>query len=247
MIAHTWLEIGMPITVLIADPAATESDINAVANWFAGVNARYSPFLASSEVCRLNAGSLNRDAVSAEFAGILARCEQARHETGGTFDITHEGRIDPSGYVKGWAVNQASSILTARGLGHHVVSAGGDLQATGRNADGAPWQVGIRNPFQHDQIVKALAISGAGVATSGTAVRGKHIYDPRHPGPLRTDLVSLTVVAPDIAEADLMATAAFAMGHDAFSFLIAHHLDAYAIDRHGIATYTPGFRRHVQP
>jgi len=247
MIARTWLEMGMPITVLIADPAATEADIDAVADWFTAVNARYSPFLASSEVSRLNAGDLNRDTVSAEFAAILARCDEARRQTGGAFDITHHGRIDPSGYVKGWAANQASAILTGRGLDNHVVSAGGDLQAMGVNAEGAPWQVGIRNPFRHDQHVRTLAISDAGVATSGTDVRGNHIYNPRTSEPAETELVSLTVVAPTITEADLMATAAFAMGSDGLAFLAIHaHLDAYAIDRHGIATFTPGFSRHVQ-
>lgn len=247
MITRTWIDMGMPITLHLADTIATEADCDTISAWFAAVDARYSPFRTESDVSRLNAGTLRHDEVSDEFATILECCEQARIDTDGVFDIVRDGRLDPSGYVKGWAISQASTMLATRGLPNHMICAGGDLQTSGYNADGEPWRVGIRNPFHHEQIVKTLAVSGMGVATSGTDARGEHIYDPRHPGPLRTDLVSLTVVAPDIARADLMATAAFAMGHDAFPFLIAHHLDAYAIDRRGIATFIEGFARHVQP
>lgn len=246
MIARTWIDMGMPITVRIDDPDASEADIDAVAAWFAAVNARYSPFLPESEVCRLNAGTLRRDEVSAEFAHVLDACERARIETGGAFDITRHGAIDPSGYVKGWAIGRASDVLIERGRRHHVVCAGGDLQAVGGRGDGQPWQVGVRNPFHHDQTVKVLAIPAGGVATSGTAARGDHIYDPRRPGPLVTDLASITVVAPRIEEADLMATAAFAMGRDGLAFIAARpHLAIYAITNDGVATYTEGVSTHA--
>ena len=60
MIERTWIEMGMPIVVRIADASATTADLDAVAAWFAGVNARYSPFLPESEVSRLNAGTVKR-------------------------------------------------------------------------------------------------------------------------------------------------------------------------------------------
>ena len=86
------------------------------------------------------------------------------------------------------------------------------MQAIGLNGDGQPWRVGIRNPFQRDELVKVLAISDHGVATSGTAIRGQHIYNPWQHGLQFTEVVSLTVIGPSIYDADRFATAAFAMG-----------------------------------
>lgn len=247
MIRQTWLQMGMPITVCIQDEAAGPADVAAVAVWLAEVDRRYSPYLETSEVSRLNAGTLGRDEISEEFAAILRLCEQTKTETGGYFDPVRNGRLDPSGLVKGWAIQRASDLLAARGVANYFVDAGGDVQAVGRNGDGGPWRVGIRNPFRRDEVVKVLAISDGGVATSGTAIRGRHIYDPFRRGSLDTEVVSLTVVGPTIYEADRMATAAFAMGRAGLSFLAARpDLEGYAILTDGTATYTQGFSRYVR-
>ncbi|HEX7104098.1 MAG TPA: FAD:protein FMN transferase, partial [Nitrolancea sp.] len=112
--------------------------------------------------------------------------------------------------------------------------------------NGAPWRVGIRNPFRRQENVKVLALTDCGVATSGTAVRGQHIYDPFQPGvPLR-DVVSLTVIGHSILEADRFATAAFAMGCRGIQFIEAlPGFEGYQIDANARATYTSGFERYV--
>jgi thiamine biosynthesis lipoprotein len=85
-----------------------------------------------------------------------------------------------------------------------------------------------------------------GVATSGLYVRGEHIYNPRTGGSVDNTIASLTVVGPDVYEADRFATAAFAMGRDGIGFIErAQGLDGYAIDRSGVATMTSGFSRLV--
>lgn len=247
MIRRTWLQMGMPMTVCIQDAGAGREDVAAVAAWFAEVDRRYSPYRETSEVSRLNRGELDRSQLSDELADILRQCEQTKRETGGYFDSERDGRIDPSGLVKGWAIERASRLLAARGWTSHVVEAGGDVQAVGHNGAGEPWRVGIRNPFQREQIVKVLAVSNGGVATSGTAIRGQHIYDPWRPGPLESDVVSLTVIAPSIYDADRFATAAFAMGRDGLCFIAARpDLEAYAILADGTATFTQGFPRYVR-
>jgi thiamine biosynthesis lipoprotein len=135
--------------------------------------------------------------------------------------------------------------VAANGYVDYFVEAGGDMQCSGCNGKGAPWRVGIRNPFDATQSVKTLQPGNAGVATSGTSIRGQHIYDPHGSADL-AELVSLTVVAPDIYDADRFATAAFAMGRDGIDFIAATPgLEAYAIDRHGIATMTRGFKDFV--
>jgi FAD:protein FMN transferase len=246
MIKQTWVQMGMPITVGLADARAGPTDVTAVEAWFAAVDARFSPYRPTSEVSRWNAGALARREVSAEFAAILQLCAQTTAETGGHFDPVRDGRFDPSGLVKGWAIARASALLAARGLSNYFVDAGGDVQAVGRNGEGQPWRVGIRHPFQRDALVKVVALSDRGVATSGTAARGPHIYNPWQPGPLATDVVSLTVIAPSIYEADRLATAAFAMGRAGLAFLAGQpDLEAYAITTDGLATFTPGFAHYV--
>lgn len=247
MIRQTWIQMGMPVTVCILDEGAGTGDVAAVASWLETVNQRFSPYLETSEISRLNAGVIARHEVSDELGAVLHLCEQTKAETGGYFDVVQNGRIDPSGLVKGWAIERASALLMGRGFRNYFVDAGGDVQAVGLNGEKQPWRVGIRNPFQRDEQVKVLAISGLGVATSGTAVRGQHIYDPLRAGSRTSDVVSLTVVGPTIYEADRMATAAFAMGSDGLVFIDARpNLEGYAMTSNGIATYTRGFTQYVR-
>src|SRR5690349_20660849 len=101
MIRKTWIQMGMPVTVCIQDAGATEEDISEIASWFECVNQRFSPYLDTSEVCRMNAGALDRHEVSQEMALILSLCHQTTVETDGYFDPMRNGRFDPSGLVKG--------------------------------------------------------------------------------------------------------------------------------------------------
>ena len=102
--------------------------------------------------------------------------------------------------------------------------------------------MGIRNPFDADTIVKVLALADQGIATSGTYVRGQHIRNPYAPGLPLTEIVSLTIVGPNVYDADRFATAAFAMGARAStSSRIMPGFEGYMIDRDGIATMTSGF------
>jgi thiamine biosynthesis lipoprotein len=106
--------------------------------------------------------------------------------------------------------------------------------------------VGIRNPFKIDEIVKVLSVTDCGVATSGTYIRGQHIYNPVSGVSEITDILSMTVIGADIYYADCYATAAFAMGQEGIGFIEAlDGFEGYMIDKNGIATYTTGFERYV--
>jgi thiamine biosynthesis lipoprotein len=246
MIRRTWLQMGMPITVALVDETATEADLDVVAYWFDEVNLRFSTYQPESEVSRFNAGLLQPDELSPELAEVIRLSEETRALTGGYFDIKRDQGIDPSGLVKGWAIQRAAAILRERGFVDFFVDAGGDVQANGCNQQGDPWRVGIRNPFDRTQIVKVLSISNRGVATSGTAMRGAHIIDPLRNAPVETPLLSLTIVAPTIFDADRIATAAFAMGQAGLAFTTKlQGFDAYGIDSRGISFRTPGFDRYV--
>jgi len=176
---------------------------------------------------------------------ILSLSEQTKKDTHGYFNIRRDGLYDPSGIVKGWAIQNATNILKSEGFHNFYVDAGGDIQVAG-NKDGKPWRVGIRNPFNRNEHVKVLALTNQGVATSGTAIRGQHIYDPYNPNAPLLDVASITVIGPNIYEADRFATAAFAMGKEGIRFIgKLAGFEGYMIDAHARATFTGGFERYV--
>lgn len=241
----TRLLMGMPITVEVLDSGVTSTDLDRVYAYFDQVDRTFSTYKESSEMSRLNRGELSEDRCSAAMRTILALSEQTRQETNGYFDIRHNGMRDPSGIVKGWAIRNAARRLTDAGWHNFYVDAGGDIQVSGTK-DGHPWRVGIRNPFNRNENVKVLALSDCGVATSGTAIRGQHIYDPHVPDAPQLEVASITIIGPDVYEADRFATAAFAMGTRGIQFIEGlAGFEGYMIDMSARATYTSGFERYV--
>lgn len=164
--------MGMHITIEVADKDVNPKHIDEVFRYFRYVDDKFSPYKETSEVSRINQRKLRRQQYSADMRLVLSLCELTRQQTDGYFDINHNGRLDPSGLVKGWSIWQAARLLKRRGYRNFYVDAGGDVQVAGRNAEGRPWRVGIRNPFDDREIVKVLALDDEGIATSGTACRG---------------------------------------------------------------------------
>lgn len=236
--------MGMPITIHIHDDAVSPEVFADVYDWFGTVDERFSTYRSDSEVSRINAG-LPMIAWSDEMKAVLELCDQTKQQARGYFDVYHEGRLDPSGLVKGWAIERAASRLLERGHAHFYIDAGGDIQAHGRT-EGGPWRVGIRNPFYREEIVKVLQVQEAGVATSGAYIRGEHIYNPHLPGTPPHGVASITVVGPNVYDADRFATAAYAMGPAGIHFIESlDGLEAYMIDMHGVATMTSHFGGYV--
>jgi thiamine biosynthesis lipoprotein len=242
---QTRLLMGMPITLEVGDEAVTQDDLDRVFAYFVLVDDTFSTYKASSEIAKINRGELSPAHYSEDMRTILALSEQTKKETDGYFDIQCDDGYDPSGIVKGWAIHNAALMLKAEGFRNFYVDAGGDIQVAGTK-DGHPWRVGIRNPFNRSEHVKILALTEQGVATSGTAIRGQHIYDPFHRTRPLQDVVSMTVIGPNIYEADRFATAAFAMGRKGIHFIEQlAGFEGYMIDAQARATFTSGFERYV--
>jgi len=241
---QTRILMGMPITVELSginDPYP----FDATFDFFRKVDERYSTYKEDSEISRINNG-LPRNQWSTEMKTVIHLCEATKKETGGYFDIVHGGKLDPSGLVKGWAVWEAAKRLLRQGVINFYIEAGGDIQVHGVNEAVQPWTVGIRNPFNTSEIIKTLRLRGAGIATSGTYIRGQHIYNPHLPHTALTEVQSLTVIAPNVYEADRFATAAFAMGKGGIRFIEAHeNLEGYMVDDSGTATLTSGFKEYT--
>jgi len=238
---QTELIMGMPITIEVV--GGNESVIKSAFDYFRHVDAGFSTYKNDSEISRFNHGDLPENALSDEVKMILQECDRYKHETQGFFDITRpDGSLDPSGLVKGWSIKGVADLITAAGFNNFFVSAGGDVQTSGRNASGQPWRVGITNPFEPAKFAKQVALSGEAIATSGTYERGAHIYNP-HTGQDVTEIVSLSVIGPGIYETDILATAAFVMGKPGLKFLQEHGYEACLISADQTVTLTPGFKR----
>lgn len=238
--------MGMPITLEIVGQAVAARPFKAVRDYFTTVDETFSTYKPTSEISRINRGELPTEDWSREVTKVLELCEETRQATHGYFDIRRDGAIDPSGLVKGWAIKRAADLLRKAGSQNFCLEVGGDIQVAGHNKDGKPWRIGLRNPFAGDEIVKTVTVEGEGVATSGTAERGAHIYNPHSPAKLVSEVISLTVIGPDIYEADRFATAAFAMGRAGIEFIEQlAGFEGYMIDDRRLATLTSGFDRYV--
>lgn len=244
---ETRIIMGMPISLAVSDPGVRALHLEAVFAEFVAIDAQFSPFKDDSEVSRFNRREIAEVDFTPRMREVVALCEKARLETAGYFDINRpDGTVDPCGMVKGWAVRNAARHLDEMGFRDYCVEAGGDIQSRGLNEKGEEWTVGIRNPFSRDKIVKVILPRGCGVATSGNYIRGDHIYNP-HTGRYGSgDIVSLTVIGPDVLEADRYATAAFAMGRQGIHFIEGTPgLEGYEIDVAGTARMTSGLKNYL--
>jgi FAD:protein FMN transferase len=254
---RTELIMGMPITVAIPDRERTDglgagarlptvdAAAEAVFDWFRGVDERFSPYKSGSETCRIDRGELVPENASADMREVLRLSEETKTLTRGYFDVRFNGRFDPCGLVKGWAIAKAAALLDADGFLSFCVEAGGDIEIRGANDEGKPWLIGLRNPFDPSTVMRRLALTNRGIATSGTYIRGEHIYNPLT-GARANGIASMTVIGPDVYEADRVATAAFAMGTAGVEFITGlPGLDAYSVEWSGTATFTPGFAGYV--
>jgi thiamine biosynthesis lipoprotein len=209
--------MGMPIIVDVrddVDPAA----LDAAFDWFRWVDATFSTYKPESEISRMARGELSPAAAHPEVRRILERSEDLKYETEGYFDIDAGGSLDPSGLVKGWSVDRAAGILERAGAENYAVYAGGDIRVHGRPDDGEYWRVGIQHPLLRDKVAAVVLGNNLAIATSGEYERGQHIYDPHTGGP-PAGLLSVTVTGTDLGTADAYATAAFAMGEGAISWV----------------------------
>src|SRR5437762_121016 len=145
--------MGTVVTVDVRDPAgpAVDRAMDAVIEDLCDLDRVFSPWLPESEISRIADGRLDERDASPDVRFVLAACDHLSSETGGAFDAREhrpDGRLDPSGFVKGWAVEEAARRLDDAGLRDYAVNAGGDILVRGdaEPGSGAGWRVGVRDP-----------------------------------------------------------------------------------------------------
>lgn len=186
------------------------------------IDSVFSTYDSKSELSRYREGQV--PVPSQVMDEVFELCARACDLSGGYFDPwAMDGGYDPSGLVKGWAVERAARIISGFGFEDVAVNGGGDIFVT--YSDGL--EVGIQHPNHRDALCGVLLVRGA-VATSGIYERGNHL---KNPFGAKVAAVSATVVGNDLAICDAMATA-LAVGGVEVLYLLenADELEGFFID-----------------
>jgi FAD:protein FMN transferase len=219
--------MGLPVSVHVRGPAAQEDTVaDLVERAFEALRAddrMFSPYRTDSAVSHIRRGALTMADAPLRVRRVADLCEEAAARTAGSFsawlpDRDGTPRFDPTGLVKGWAVEQAFDRLNEQlhKLGSHdaLVCAGGDIAVRSQRTDTPDWVIGVEDPADPSRVLMNMSLRTGSIATSGTAARGGHILDPLTMT-TPTDLLSVTVVGPSLTWADVYATAAFVRGRRA--------------------------------
>lgn len=235
--------MGTVFTIDIRDAGDWAGAIGSVTTWLHFVDATFSTYRVDSEISRIRRGELRVADADPHVAEVLDLCADAQRVTRGYFTTLPDGRLDPTGLVKGWSIERASELLRKAGSGNHAINGGGDMQLSGDAEPGRPWTVGISDPHDRSRVLSAVTARDIAVATSGIAERGRHIVDP-FTGRDAVGLSSATIVGPSLTDADTYATAAFVMGKSAIAWV--ESLESYEgllVADDGAVHRTSGWRR----
>jgi thiamine biosynthesis lipoprotein len=234
--------MGTVFSVDVRSPGVEASAVEEVERWLHQVDATFSTYRADSAISRIRRGETTAAQCGSMVREVLHRCAQLTELTDGCFSAYPDGQLDPSGLVKGWAIERASDMLCAAGSTSHCVNGGGDVQCVGRPAPGADWRIGIADPLRAGVLAAVVVGADIAVATSGSSERGAHVIDPRS-GRSPVGLASITVVGARLADVDAFATAAFGMGDEARLWLDRQDgFEGFAVGSDGATWATSGWR-----
>jgi thiamine biosynthesis lipoprotein len=182
-------------------------------------DAIFSLYKPESPLSRLARGETSVAELPAVVDQVWNLCEEWEKTTDGWFSaFTPEHTFDPSGLVKTWAAQYSADKLIEAGIVDFTLNAGGDILISEQQSREEFWRIAISKPVSIASddagVLTVLDLNNTGfraVATSGSAERGQHIWNPKG-GELQKDVVQVSVIARDLVEADVWATAAFAAG-----------------------------------
>lgn len=262
----TVISLTMPVAPAPADPVSMppldaipggnppEDELAAAAavveRLFRELDETFSLYRPDSEASRLARGDLSLRAASPAMRERYEEAMTWRLRTEGAFTPERpDGVLDLSGLIKAHAVRESGTSLLALGHADWCLNAGGDILVNGSPEPGSdnPWEIGIMDPADRSALLAGYPLLGHGrrhvaVATSGSAERGDHIWGRRP-----TDgsaFIQVSVAAPDITTADVLATAIIAGGQP----MLDRAADGWdvavlAVRADGQLLATPGFRR----
>lgn len=233
IVRHVEHVMGMPISLALRGRHADDD-----AAWryalaeLRHVDAVFSTYRPDSVISRLGRGEITEADCPPEVHEVLALARQTERASGGAFSAWRAGALDPSGVVKGWAVERSAAALRSLEDTDFCLSAGGDMLGRALDPD-RPWRIGIEDPHDTRRVLATLAVHDGAVATSGASRRGQHIVDARTGLP-PAGVASVTVVTGSLTWADIDATAAYAQGPDAATWL------GHRVGRAGLVVWADG-------
>jgi thiamine biosynthesis lipoprotein len=214
----------------------------------------FSLYKPTSEISKLNRGEITWAEASPVQRDVRSMCQEWKSATSGFFDAEPSpGNYDPSGLVKAWATRNAAMYLEANGYLDFTINAGGDIYLGPEVRTSPLTRVGLSNyvsissPNASTNFVLELEGSGFfGVATSGSAERGDHIWSTKG-AKAEDQFLQVSVAAIDLITADIWATAIVAGGPEALiefeKNVPATSGVALVTDQNGRISSTAGFTR----
>ena len=208
--------MNMPFTIIFVRDSfdeilvdALNQIVNEIDKYLQNVEEKFSPFLSESLVSRHTdlGEELQDDFFDIEYQEVYSRSIIAKKETHGLFDPFFDGKYNPTGFVKGWAIENAFMKYIKPLIDNNILEAGaingaGDMQVGTRLDSNFSWKIGIENPEDKEKIIAKYSIKNGAVATSGLSKKGQHIKSDND-----INHVQVTVVGTYLSDVDVLATA----------------------------------------
>jgi thiamine biosynthesis lipoprotein len=219
----------------------------------------FSLYKSESPLSKLARGECSVSDCPEVVSTIWDECEKWTEATDGWFSpFTPEHTFDPSGLVKTWAANKSAEVLEQHGITDFAMNAGGDIRLSEDTSSGVALQIGISKPITiaspEAEVLTVVNLNGTpfrAVATSGTAERGDHIWNPKLGSAWAHSISQVTVVAQDIVTADVWATALFAAGENALELVekynLANEIAVLVVGLDGALTASKNFGSLLNP
>ena len=238
LVRHVRRSMGTAIAISVPSEAADL--VEPAFRWLDWVDRTFSVHSPQSVVSQIGAGRLQVGDADPLVQSVLAICVEMEEMTDGWFLPRSPDRpLDPSGFVKGWAVDRVIDDIAAAGVENASVSAGGDVAVLGVDPEtGEPWRIGITHP-DGSGVIAIVGLADACIATSGAYERGDHIWGAT--GGVR----SATVVGPSLGTADALATAIYADGGSDLGWTDRFPLYDTLVFGDGVIGSSPGMDRRL--
>ncbi len=236
--------MNMPFTIAFVKNNFDETLIEAlnqvideIDKYLKKVEEKFSPFLPDSLVSRHTdlGEALQENFFDLEYQEVYSRSIFAKKETKGLFNPFFEGKYNPTGFVKGWAIETAFTKYIKPLIDNNIIEAGaingaGDMQVGTSSDSDFSWQIGIESPEDRGKIIAKYSIKNGAVATSGISKKGQHIKSEND-----IEHIQVTVIGRYLSDVDVMATVGIVSNKNIWSeFVEKNKLSGILLTKEGI-------------
>lgn len=173
--------------------------------------------------------------------------------------------LDVNGIAQGYAVDLVAGFFNDKGVDHYLVEIGGEVRVKGKNKEGRLWRIGVDKPKENNmypgrELQVVLSLDNKSLSTSGNyrkfyekdGVKYTHSINPKTGMPVKSRLLSVTVLHDKCIISDAFATAFMIAGiknslemarkNDAIEAFFIYSGENGAFQ----TTYTDGFEDIIQ-